>query len=294
MCVSLKSRALERLAHGGDRSDAHDRGIDADRRIRQTRASGDRAKPCRRVGVVTTSAAAPSLMPEALPAVTVPSFLKAGFERGELFDRRSGARILVGVAPAAQVPSSAAPRPAQSPRRTRPARDCAPRRAAGSRRRTRPDPRARRRSARRCLGGDRPCGSRSIAHVSPSAASSRPLRRGPCDSPSARPSADTARWIIDSVPPATIDIRRSPRRSPRRRGRPPAGRSRTRDSRSRRAPRSGRPAFERRLARDVHSGARLQHAAEDDVAELARPPRRRATSLRESRSRRDRRRGHDP
>ena len=33
--------------------------------------------------VATTSAAAPSLMPDALPAVTVPSFLNAGFRAGE-------------------------------------------------------------------------------------------------------------------------------------------------------------------------------------------------------------------
>ena len=42
-------------------------------------ASGLRPSFAARSAVATTTAAAPSLMPEALPAVTVPSFLNAGF-----------------------------------------------------------------------------------------------------------------------------------------------------------------------------------------------------------------------
>ena len=68
--------------------------VDANDRIF---ASGFRPSFAARSAVATTTAAAPSLMPDALPAVTVPSFLKAGFNAGQLFGRRAGARIFVGV-----------------------------------------------------------------------------------------------------------------------------------------------------------------------------------------------------
>ena len=59
------------------------------------RASG--AVPtCRALAaVVTTSAAAPSLIPEALPAVTVPSFLNAGFSFRQRIDGGAGTRVFV-------------------------------------------------------------------------------------------------------------------------------------------------------------------------------------------------------
>ncbi len=62
-----------------------------------TRASGARPSAFALAAVATTSAAAPSLMPEALPAVTLPSFLNAGLSAAELLGRRAGARVLVGV-----------------------------------------------------------------------------------------------------------------------------------------------------------------------------------------------------
>ncbi len=48
------------------------------------RASGSRPSFSAAAAEATTSAAAPSLMPEALPAVTVPSFLKAGLSLASL------------------------------------------------------------------------------------------------------------------------------------------------------------------------------------------------------------------
>ena len=42
------------------------------------RASGVRPRADASLALISTSAAAPSLMPEALPAVTLPSLLKAG------------------------------------------------------------------------------------------------------------------------------------------------------------------------------------------------------------------------
>ena len=67
------------LREAGIGPDAHDRRIDADLR------PGDDPRQRRRgprrwasSADISTTAAAPSLMPEALPAVTVPSLLKAG------------------------------------------------------------------------------------------------------------------------------------------------------------------------------------------------------------------------
>ena len=59
----------------GHRAHSHVLGLDPNRRIREH--AGERRLPRSRaqLSVATTSAAAPSLMPEALPAVTVPSFV---------------------------------------------------------------------------------------------------------------------------------------------------------------------------------------------------------------------------
>ena len=62
-----------------------------------TRARG--VSPCRRAASseATMSAQAPSLTPEALPAVTVPSARNGVGERRELLERRLGARMLVAL-----------------------------------------------------------------------------------------------------------------------------------------------------------------------------------------------------
>ena len=61
------------------------------------RASGRAPRACARSAEATTSAAAPSLMPLALPAVTVPSLLEGGLQLRERLGGGAGARILVGV-----------------------------------------------------------------------------------------------------------------------------------------------------------------------------------------------------
>jgi hypothetical protein len=73
-----RSARGERFAHRLHGSHPHDGGIHARRRKRQHPARGVRPISRALADVVTTSAAAPSLMPDALPAVTLPSFLKAG------------------------------------------------------------------------------------------------------------------------------------------------------------------------------------------------------------------------
>ena len=88
--VDLPAGLLQRLARGRDRAGAHDRRIDAGgrpggdaRERRRGRASRlPRRSSARR-------AAAPSLMPEALPAVTVPSFSKAGRSLAMRVERRA-------------------------------------------------------------------------------------------------------------------------------------------------------------------------------------------------------------
>ena len=93
------------------------------------RASGVRPSACARSAAITTSADAPSLTPGALPAVTVPSFLNAGFSAASACGGGVGADRLVAI---------------DDERRALLLRD---RRSAGSRRRTRP----RRSRARRLL-----------------------------------------------------------------------------------------------------------------------------------------------
>ena len=84
----LPAGLLQRRARRRDRADAHDRGIDTG--LRPSRRCGRAASGRARLAssaVISTSAAAPSLMPEALPAVTVPSFLNAGRKPGQRLDR---------------------------------------------------------------------------------------------------------------------------------------------------------------------------------------------------------------
>ena len=61
------------------------------------RASGVRPSAWARDSLITTTAAPPSLMPLALPAVTLPSLSKAGRSPDSDFGRGPGARMLVGV-----------------------------------------------------------------------------------------------------------------------------------------------------------------------------------------------------
>ena len=77
--ADLPAGLLQRLARGRDRPGAHDRGIDAGRGPGDD--PGQRLQAALR-GLLGASsaprAAAPSLMPEALAAVTEPSLAKAG------------------------------------------------------------------------------------------------------------------------------------------------------------------------------------------------------------------------
>ena len=69
---------LQRCARRRDRPGAHDLRVDAG--LRPGDDARERLLACRSglLRVISTSAAAPSLMPEAFAAVTVPSFEKAG------------------------------------------------------------------------------------------------------------------------------------------------------------------------------------------------------------------------
>ena len=59
------------------------------------RARGLRPSDFAFSSLMTSTAAAPSLSGQALPAVTVPSSLNAGLQRGELLHRRARARAVV-------------------------------------------------------------------------------------------------------------------------------------------------------------------------------------------------------
>ena len=78
--VDLPAGLFERLAGSRDRAGSHDGRIDAG-----GGPGDDAGERCQaalrrfRLAVISTTAAAPSLMPDALPAVTVPSLEKAGF-----------------------------------------------------------------------------------------------------------------------------------------------------------------------------------------------------------------------
>ena len=61
------------------------------------RTSGVMPRRVASASLISTTAAAPSLMPEALAAVTVPSLSKAGFSFWIGLERRAGADVLVLV-----------------------------------------------------------------------------------------------------------------------------------------------------------------------------------------------------
>ena len=212
-----------------------------------------------------TSAAAPSLMPDELPAVTVPPLRNAGFSAASFSSVVSGRGCSSRVDVADR---RRARRRSGRPRRPPPS-------AAATRARTRPDPRARRRSARRRsrrsrpstrAGTSPPCcgfGKRQPSVVSYSVW----LPRG--NALSGFAITNGAR-DIDSTPPAT---KRSPSpaitawHAPTTAERP--------DAQSRftvtPATDSGSPASSARHARDVAVVlARLVRAAEPHVLDLAR------------------------
>ena len=82
--VGRPAGLLQRHAAGRDRPGAHDRRIDAGGRPGDDARQRLQAALLRpRLAVISTTAAAPSLMPEALPAVTVPFLSKAGRSFGQ-------------------------------------------------------------------------------------------------------------------------------------------------------------------------------------------------------------------
>ena len=102
--ASTRSRSLtdqpafsSALRRGGDRPGAHDRRVDAGRRPGDDARHRREAAPLGLGGAHDDQAAAPSLRPEALPAVTVPSLEKAGLQFGHRVISRAGAGIFVVV-----------------------------------------------------------------------------------------------------------------------------------------------------------------------------------------------------
>ena len=96
--AGVEAGALQRQPHGADRPEPHDPRLQADDRVGQHPRHGLAARRAN-AGDATTSAAAPSLMPEALPAVTVPSVANAGLSAGQPLDGRAGPRMLVACRP---------------------------------------------------------------------------------------------------------------------------------------------------------------------------------------------------
>ena len=96
--VERQPGALERLADGRRRAHAHQRRLDADRRPRHdaARAASGRGLGGR-LAEAMTSAAAPSTMPLALPAVTTPSFLNTVGSVGQALERRLGPQVVVAL-----------------------------------------------------------------------------------------------------------------------------------------------------------------------------------------------------
>ena len=90
--VDRQTRAIQRLARGGDRSKTHGRRIDPGHRARHHAGNGPPAELAGSCSEVTSTAAAPSLMPDELPAVTDPdpSFLNAGFSEASFSSVVSG------------------------------------------------------------------------------------------------------------------------------------------------------------------------------------------------------------
>ena len=97
MSLDVEPGAVEQPAGRRHRAEAHDPRRDAGRR--RAGDPGQRRQPVAlapRASEATSSAAAPSLMPEALPAVTRAAVAERGLQRGQRLRRRRP-RVLVGV-----------------------------------------------------------------------------------------------------------------------------------------------------------------------------------------------------
>ena len=231
-----------------------------------------------------TSAAAPSLMPAALPAVTVPPARNAGFSAPSFSSDVSGRGC-----------SSRTTSPtgddllveAARPRRRPPS-------GGATRARTRPGPRARRRSARRRSRRSRPS---TRAGTSPPSAGSGSASRDACRTSSWLPRGNALSGFatangardIDSTPPAT---KRSPSpaddRVARADDRAEARRAEPVDRDA--GDRLRKPGEERAHARDVPVVlARLVRAAEPHVLDLGRGNARALDDLADARAPRGRR-----
>ncbi len=91
-----EARLLEQRADRGHRADPHARGLDARREVHATtRASGSTPALRASSSVARTSAAAPSVTPEELPACTVPFGSKTGSSRASASTVESGRGMLV-------------------------------------------------------------------------------------------------------------------------------------------------------------------------------------------------------
>ena len=98
MSASVRPGLLQRLRDRLDRADAHDLGRHAGHRVGDEAGQRPEAQlACALARDITTAAAAPSDICEALPAVTMPSAAKAGFSFASAAASVSRARALVGV-----------------------------------------------------------------------------------------------------------------------------------------------------------------------------------------------------
>ena len=86
--IDLPSGPRQHLAGGRDRAGPHHRRIDARRRETGDARQRRQAALLASSAVISIRAAAPSLMPDALPAVTVPSLVNAGPQPGHALERR--------------------------------------------------------------------------------------------------------------------------------------------------------------------------------------------------------------
>ena len=252
------------------------------------RASGARSeRACAFAAVVTTTAAAPSLMPEALPAVTDPSFLNAGFERAELVGGRArpadtrrpriarGAPFFCGISTGT---ISSAKRPFCDRLGRAPLALGRKRILIGAR--------------HVVAGGDL---LRRDAHVAGVDRARQPFAEHRIDDlavahPVAPPRAlqqiRRVRHRLGAAGDDRVDVADANRFD----GVHDRLQARAADAVDRFAGHLDRqPGLERRLTRHVHAGAGLQDAAQDDVADVGRRDLRAARSLRESPRRRGRR-----
>ena len=277
------------LRHGRHRPDPHHARVDARDRTADEPAERLDAQSSRaRSSLAITSAAAPSLTPLALPAVTVPPSRNTGLSAA------SFSAVVSGRGCSSRVDAR---RRRRARRRSGP-RPPRPPSAAASEARTRPGPRARRPSARRRSRPSRPSTRAGTApRVAGSGSASRAscrMRRSPRVTPTSGFACTSGARLIDSTPPAT---KRSP--SPAAIACDAATTAESPDAHSRftvtPATDSGRPGEQDRHARDVAVVlARLVGGAEIDV--LDRPPGTpaRSTASRDHASRRDRPAGRQP